>query len=521
MFRKVLVANRSEIAVRVIRACREMGVASVAVYSDADQDALHVRMADEAVRLGPPPSRESYLLQDKILEVAEQTGAEAIHPGYGFLSENATFVRACERAGVKFIGPSSKAMEAMGDKVSAKRSAVKAGVPVSPGSDGPVDDPARARKLAEDIGYPVIVKAAHGGGGIGMRVVRDEKEIAGAIEGAMRQAESAFGNPEVFVEKFIENPRHIEFQILGDEHGNVVHLGERECSIQRRNQKLLEEAPSTILGTEERADIGGRAVKLAKLIGYTNAGTMEFLWKDGLFYFMEMNTRLQVEHPVTELVTGVDLVKLQLRIASGEKLPFTQQDVKLRGHAMELRLNAEDAYRSFAPSPGRVHELRWPQGPGIRVDAGIYAGFAVPGFYDSLVAKLIAYDSDRAGAVARLERALGETELEGLTTNIPFHRKLLAHDAFRAGRLHTGFIQEHGLLEEMVQERDRERAERRVMAAAVVAALERSGGGGLRGYAHRLNRAAAAAPGTVAAGPVPTPSAWALAGRRERLRRGG
>src|SRR5581483_5749318 len=398
MFEKVLVANRGEIAVRVFRACKEMGIGTVAVYSEADARAPHVKMADEAVLLGPAPSLQSYLVKEKILKAAKDTGADGIHPGYGFLSEKSDFVRMCEKAGVKFIGPNSKAMDAMGDKVSAKRNAIKAGVPVAPASDGAVH-PGDARKVVEKIGLPVIVKAVHGGGGMGMRVVHTMDELEKAVRDASAQAASAFGSDEVFIEKFVTDPRHIEFQILGDEHGHVISLGERECSIQRRNQKLLEEAPSPAITPEVRADMIARVTKLAKSVGYSCAGTMEFLYKDGHFYFMEMNTRLQVEHPVTELVTGIDLV------------------------TRELRINAEDAYNQFAPAPGLVRKLRRPAGPGVRVDDGIEEGFTIPSTYDSMVMKLITTAETRHDDIERMQRALDELVIEGdLKTNVPFHR---------------------------------------------------------------------------------------------------
>ncbi len=508
MFEKVLVANRGEIAVRVFRACKEMGIGTVAVYSEADARAPHVKMADEAVLLGPAPSLQSYLVKEKILKAAKDTGADGIHPGYGFLSEKSDFVRMCEKAGVKFIGPNSKAMDAMGDKVSAKRNAIKAGVPVAPASDGAVH-PGDARKVVEKIGLPVIVKAVHGGGGMGMRVVHTMEELEKAVRDASAQAASAFGSDEVFIEKFVTDPRHIEFQILGDEHGHVVYLGERECSIQRRNQKLLEESPSPAITPEQRHEIGERCVALAKSVGYSAAGTMEFLYKDGQFYFMEMNTRLQVEHPVTELVTGVDLVKWQLRVASGEKLTIKQSDVKLRGHALELRINAEDAYNQFAPAPGLVKRLRRPAGPGVRVDDGIEEGFTIPSTYDSMVMKLITTAETRHDDIERMQRALDELVIEGdLKTNVPFHRMVLRNKAFQAGDLNTGFIGREKLMEALDEEARaaaRARAER---AAALVAALTRAPGGGIRGVHHRQT-----APKPLAGPEAQTP-AWAMPHRR-------
>jgi len=508
VFRKILIANRGEISVRVIRACRELGVKTVAVYSDADREALHVRMADEAVHIGAGPSRESYLVQDRIVEAALATGAEGIHPGYGFLSENATFADKVTKAGIKFIGPSAKAMEAMGDKVSAKRNAIRAGVPVAPASDGPVD-PSDAKDVVERIGLPVIVKAVHGGGGMGMRIVRRMDELEKAVADASAQAASAFGSDEVFIEKFIEDPRHIEFQIIGDEHGHVIHLGERECSIQRRNQKLLEEGPSPVMTAAMRADMGGRVAKLAKSVGYSGAGTMEFLYKDGQFYFMEMNTRLQVEHPVTELITGVDLVKTMIRVASGMPLPYKQEDIVLRGHALEVRINAEDPYHGFAPSPGKVTRYATPGGPGVRVDSGLYEGFTIPSFYDSLAVKLLSHGSNRAECIDRMRRALDEFVLEGPITNIPFHKMVVRDEAFLKGDLSTGFIGHRGIVERLEKEaKDLESAERR-RAAAIAAALERLPGGGIRGYHHRQGASARAPAAT-----EPAVSPWALAARR-------
>jgi acetyl-CoA carboxylase biotin carboxylase subunit len=508
MFEKVLIANRGEIAVRVIRACRELGVKTVAVYSEADERAPHVRMADESVLLGPAPSLQSYLVKEKIVKAALDTGADGVHPGYGFLSEKADFVRALDKAGVKFIGPSAAAMDAMGDKVSAKRNAIKAGVPVAPSSDGAVkaED---AKRIVEKIGLPVIVKAVHGGGGMGMRIVRTMEELEKAVRDASAQAASAFGSDEVFIEKFVDNPRHIEYQVLGDEHGHVIHLGERECSIQRRNQKLLEEAPSPVIDMETRMALGEKVVKLAKSVGYSAAGTMEFLFKDGQFYFMEMNTRLQVEHPVTELVTGVDLVKWQLRVASGERLTLQQSDITWRGHALELRINAENPYAGFAPAPGHVARYERPAGPGVRMDDGIYAGFTVPSAYDSMVAKLITYADDRPSNLRRSLRALDEMVLEGdLKTNVPFHRMVLNHPAFQRGDMDTGFIVTHKLQEALEQEAKDLAAKKRRLAAAVAAALTRAPGGGIRGIHYRQN-----APKPLVSAEATVP-AWALRTRR-------
>jgi acetyl-CoA carboxylase, biotin carboxylase subunit len=513
MFEKVLIANRGEIAVRVIRACRELGVRTVAVYSEADRDAMHVRLADESVLLGPAPSRESYLVKERILNAATNLGADGIHPGYGFLSENAEFVRMCEKAGVKFIGPDSRAMQAMGDKVSAKQNAIAAGVPVAPASKGAVQGPDEAREVTECIGLPVIVKAVHGGGGMGMRIVRSMAELEKAVADASAQAASAFGSEEVFIERFVEDPRHIEYQILGDEHGHVVHLGERDCSVQRRNQKLLEEAPSPALTPEVRATMGELCVKLAKQVGYSCAGTMEFLYKDGEFFFMEMNTRLQVEHPVTELVYGVDLVEWQLRVASGEELTLKQADLKPKGWAIEARVNAENPFADFLPTPGPVESYLPPGGPGVRVDSYLYAGYTVPSSYDSLVAKLIAFGEGREQAIRRLRRALGEYHMGDLVTNIPFHQEVLNDPAFVSGDFNTGFLRTSGILDRMQDVKKRhERAEQARLAAAL-AAIEAQVG------TERFIRLAAAAKGQRRGTPQGT--RWQETARREAVRRWG
>ncbi len=509
MLAKILIANRGEIAVRVIRAARDLGVATVAVYSEADKDARHVKLADEAVHIGPAPSKESYLVQDRIIQAAKDTGADAIHPGYGFLSENAGFARRCAKEGITFIGPSPEAMAAMGDKVSAREYAIKAGVPVSPGSEGAITDVDAAIVRAKEIGFPVLLKASAGGGGIGMRIVEKAEDLRGEFEAATAQAESAFGVPDVFMEKFIVDPRHIEIQIIGDEHGNVVHLGERECSIQRRYQKLLEEAPSPALTEEMRRDIGEKSVKLAKAVGYTNAGTLEFLFKDGEFYFNEMNTRLQVEHPVTEMVTGIDLAKTQILVASGEKLPFTQEDVVMRGHALEARINAENPYFNFAPSPAKVEAYQPAAGPGVRVDDGIYAGFTIPQHYDSMVAKLITWGKDRDECMARMRRALDEFHVEGPVTNIPFHKKVLRDEAFLTGDIATTFIQKRGILEALDEEHKGLQRAALLEAAAVAAAIDAMPGG-VRAVAHRQATPKMATEGTGSTGASP----WALAGRR-------
>ncbi len=440
MFKKVLIANRGEIAVRVIRACREMGIASVAIFSEVDRAALHVTKADEAYPVGPAAARESYLNIPKILEVARRSGAEAIHPGYGFLSENAGFARACTEAGIKFIGPPASAMELMGSKTRARTAMQAAAVPMVPGSARGLSF-TEAEALANKIGFPVMIKAAAGGGGKGMRLVRAAEELRSAFETAQSEALRAFGDDEVYIEKFIENPRHIEIQVLGDEHGNVVYLGERECSVQRRHQKVIEEAPSAVVDEDLRSRMGAVAVQAAKSAGYTNAGTVEFLVDSTRnFYFLEMNTRLQVEHPVTELVTGLDLVHLQLRIAAGEKLPFTQEDVELRGHAIECRIYAEDPDNNFFPSPGKITRLIRPSGPGVREDSGVYEGWTVPLDYDPMLSKLIVYAPDRPAAIARMKRALDEYFVGGIKSNLNLFRRILNHPDFAAARIDTGFL---------------------------------------------------------------------------------
>ncbi len=441
MFKKILIANRGEITVRVLRACREMGIASVAVYSDVDRTALHVLKADEAYAIGPAAAAESYLNIRRIVEVAKQCGADAVHPGYGFLSENPKFARACGEAGIKFIGPSAESMELMGSKTRARQGMEKAGVPFVPGTSRGIESLAEAQKIAAGLGYPVMLKAAAGGGGKGMRLVENEGEFASALESARSEAQRAFGDGEVYLEKAIVNPRHIEMQVLADEHGNCVYLGERECSLQRRHQKVLEECPSPAVTPQMRERMGEVAVRVAKAAKYANAGTIEFLADNaGNFYFLEMNTRLQVEHPVTELVTGLDLVELQIRIAAGEMLPFKQADVNLRGHAIECRVYAEDPANDYYPSPGEITMLSEPAGPGIRVDSGIYAGWNVPLEYDPLLAKLIGYGESREQAIGRLRRALDEYTVGGVQTNLTLFRQILSDTEFLAGKTDTGSI---------------------------------------------------------------------------------
>jgi acetyl-CoA carboxylase biotin carboxylase subunit len=482
---KILIANRGEIAVRVIRACRDLGIPTVAVYSDVDRTALHVRYADEAVHIGPPAPRESYLRVDKIIDAARRTGADAIHPGYGFLSEREYFAQACQDAGIIFIGPPPSAIATMGDKQSARETVRKAGVPIVPGTEpGLRDDEILA--AAAHIGFPVLVKASAGGGGKGMRVVRRQEEMAESLASARREAESAFGDGTVYLEKLVEGARHIEFQILADMHGNVVHLGERECSIQRRHQKLVEEAPSPFMDTELRRRMGDMAIAAARAVGYVNAGTIECLVdKDKNFYFLEMNTRLQVEHPVTELTTGVDLVKEQIRIARGRRMSVTESVLEPKGWAMECRINAEDPYNNFLPSVGTITTLVTPSGPGVRVDSGVYSGFSITPYYDSMIAKLICWGDDRGEAMLRMRRALSEFTIMGVKHNIPFHQNLLNSFSFIAGRFDTKFVEERFSMttyEEAPSDRDLETAaiaatlhahRRRQLATQVVGRNER------------------------------------------------
>src|SRR5262245_26456255 len=442
MFRKVLIANRGEIALRIIRACRELRIATVAVFSEADRDSLHVRLADESVCIGPAAPSQSYNYIPRLIAAAEVTGADAIHPGYGFLAENAHFAEVCASCGFVFIGPTPEMIRKMGDKSIARQTMRDAGLPLVPGSPGVLADIDEALSLAREIGFPVIIKASAGGGGRGMRVANDEKQLRTGFGIAQAEAGSAFGNDAVYLERYIGRPRHIEFQLFGDSHGNLIHLGERECSVQRNHQKLIEESPSVMLDDALRRRIGAIAVKGAQAIGYVNAGTMEFLFdQDGSFYFMEMNTRIQVEHPVTEEVTGLDLVKEQIRVAAGEKLSVSQDEVEWTGHAIECRINAEDHEHGFRPSPGQISYWYKPGGPGLRVDSHVYAGYVVPPHYDSMIGKLIAYGKDRAEAVRRMEMALDEMILEGIKTTIPFHRLALRDPRFQAGDLDTHFVE--------------------------------------------------------------------------------
>ncbi|HMC54531.1 MAG TPA: acetyl-CoA carboxylase biotin carboxylase subunit [Gemmatimonadaceae bacterium] len=441
MFKKVLIANRGEIALRVIRACRELGVQTVAVYSEADRESLHVRFADDDVCIGPPPGRESYLRIPRIIAAAEITGADAIHPGYGFLAENAEFAETCAASNVTFIGPTADQIRVMGDKAAARKAMTAVGVPIVPGTPGPVEDSDSALDFAKDIGFPVIIKAAAGGGGKGMRVARDADDFGRSFQLARSEALSAFGNGDVYVEKYLERPRHIEFQIMGDKYGNLLHLGERDCSVQRRHQKLIEEAPSPAVTPKLREEMGEAAVAGAKAINYVGAGTIEMLLdSDGKYYFMEMNTRIQVEHPVTEMLTGIDLVKEQIRVAAGEKLSIKELPA-LRGHVIECRVNAEDPSRNFQPSPGKITTFHPPGGPGVRLDSHVYTGYTVPPYYDSLLAKLICQGRDRAEAIARMRVALESFVVEGVTTTIPFLARVMHNDRFVRGDVDTKFLE--------------------------------------------------------------------------------
>jgi acetyl-CoA carboxylase biotin carboxylase subunit len=507
MFRKVLIANRGEIAVRVLRTLREMGISPVAVYSEVDRAALHVRHADEAVCLGPAPARESYLDIQKVVDAALRTGAEAIHPGYGFLSERAEFARACADAGLVFIGPSAEAIDAMGEKTGARARMREAGVPIVPGSEGPVGDD-EAAAMAMRIGYPVLVKAAAGGGGKGMRLVERPEDLTRAVAGARREAGSAFGDDAVYIEKYVTGPRHVEVQVLGDRHGNAVHLFERECSVQRRHQKIIEETPSCALDGAMRARMGEVAVQAARAVGYEGAGTIEFLVDaDRNFYFLEMNTRLQVEHPVTEMVTGVDLVRLQVEVAAGEPIPFRQEDLSQRGHAIECRIYAEDPDRNFLPSPGWIRDLRIPGGIGVRFDLGVTSGAEVTVHYDPLIGKLVVWGETREVAIARMRRALAELVIKGIRTNVAFLDRVLVHPRFASGDYDTHLLAQGGLAKppEAGEERDL------ALAVAAIDAWLGSEGDG------------ATPSGPTAHGPrVPGgTSPWRLVSRMRALRRGG
>jgi acetyl-CoA carboxylase biotin carboxylase subunit len=509
MFKKILIANRGEIAVRIIRACHEMGLAAVAVYSDVDRASLHVRKADEAYPIGAPAASESYLNIQKILDVTKRSGADAIHPGYGFLSENAKFARACADAGVKFIGPTATAMEMMGSKTRARQAMEAAEVPLVPGTSRGLESIEQAEQIAARIGYPVMLKAAAGGGGKGMRLVHAPEQLKASMEAARSEAERSFGDSEVYVEKAIVNPRHIEMQVLADEHGHTVYLGERECSLQRRHQKVLEESPSPVVDPDMRHRMGEVAVRVAQAAGYTNAGTVEFLVdQEKNFYFLEMNTRLQVEHPVTELVTGFDLVHLQIRIAAGEKLPFTQDDVHLRGHAMECRIYAEDPDNNYFPSPGKISLLIAPTGPGIRRDTGMYEGWTVPLDYDPLLAKLVGYGENREQVIARLTCALNEYFVGGIKTNISLFRRILQNPDFRAAHLDTGFLDR--MLKQKEDGRSDSDTDSRAAQIAAIAA-------GMFALLTPAGNGTGTNPANHGAG---TTSNWKQAGRDEALRRG-
>jgi pyruvate carboxylase subunit A len=483
MIKKILIANRGEIAIRIMRACREMGIPSVAVFSEADKEALFAKYADEAYCIGPPPATASYLNIKKVIETAKASDADAIHPGYGFLAENPKFARACEEVGIKFIGPSSRVLELVGDKVAARREMKKAGVPVVPGTEECVAEFGQARDIANEIGYPVIIKPSGGGGGIGMTIVANEGELAAALKSTQAIATTTFGLPDVYIEKYLSNPRHIEFQLLGDSKGNAIHLGERECSIQRRHQKLIEESPSVAVTPVMRSQMGETAAKAARFVGYEGAGTMEFLFSDGRFYFLEVNARVQVEHPVTEMVTGVDIVKEQIRIASGLPLSMKQEDIRMNGSAIECRINAEDPLNDFVPSPGKIKDYHVPGGTGIRVDSGVYTRYTIPPFYDSMISKLIVWGRDRNEAIIRMRRALYEYIIVGIKNNIPFHKAVMENPRFVKGELGTHFIdRENTLMEDMKRIMAREKSleerlsrlfedKKKIAAVAAVAAI--------------------------------------------------
>jgi pyruvate carboxylase subunit A len=488
-FEKILIANRGEIAIRVMRACRELEIDTVAIYSEADKDALHVKYADEAFLVGEAPPAKSYLNMERIVELARLTGAEAIHPGYGFLAENYRFAKLCEDEEVVFIGPSWETIRAMGSKIESKAMMREAAVPVLPGTEGGIQDPGEAKEVAADIGYPVIVKASAGGGGIGMHIVKGEKELEEAIAAGRRIAHSAFGDATVFIEKYLTRPRHIEFQVLADEHGHIIHLYDRECSIQRRHQKLVEEAPCPIMTPELREKMSASAIAVARASHYTNAGTVEFLYSEGNHYFMEMNTRLQVEHTVTELITGRDIVKKQIAIAAGEQLPFDQEDVSIRGHAIECRINAEDPLNNFAADPGKILRYRSPGGPGMRVDSGIHMGYTIPPMYDSMIAKLCAWGADRKEAIARMRRAISEYVIIGVKTTLPLHYAIMQNRYFVEGDTHTHFLQEEHIQKTLARYVREEETRIQNLAASLrggkqIAAIT----GAVNAYIHATNR---------------------------------
>ncbi len=509
MFEKILVANRGEIALRVMSTCREMGIATVAVFSDVDRNALHARYADESYHIGPSPSLRSYLVADRIIDVARETGAEAIHPGYGFLAENPGFARKCEESNIVFIGPGSGVMANAGDKIASRAFVKKIGIPTTPGSEKAVDHDS-VLEIAKEIGFPVILKSSAGGGGISMGVVEKKEDLLKKLDTARSSSLSAFGDSNIFIEKFLTRPRHIEFQILADRHGNIIHLGERECSVQRRFQKLIEEAPSVVVGESRRNEIGERAVEIARAADYVNAGTIEFLYHDGEFFFNEINARLQVEHPITEMITGTDLVRHQLRIAAGEELEYSQEDIRFSGWAMECRINAEDPYNNFLPSPGMVTTYEPPGSIGIRIDSGIVTGSEIPTYYDPLFAKFIAWAGTRERVVERIKRALKETIVEGIETNIPFHLKVLEDISFKNGEIDTTFIDRRGIIRELHAEAEEHRIEMTRKAAAVSVALALSKEG-LTDYQKGVEKI-----GTSQSRPE---SKWKMAGRYEQLAR--
>jgi len=451
MLNKVLIANRGEIALRIMRACKELGISTVAVYSDADKNALFVKYADEKYNIGPGPASQSYLNKDKIIEVAKESGTEGIHPGYGFMAEDATFAELCHKNNIEFIGPPVSAMKLMGSKIDSKKSMMKAGVHVVPGVTEAISDHEKAKNIAHEIGYPVMLKASAGGGGIGIQKVDNEKQMEKALASVKQLAKNSFGNDAVFIEKFIGDPRHIEYQVIGDKDGNIIHLYERECSVQRRHQKLIEETPSCALTTELRKEMGKQAVLAAETAGYYNAGTCEFMFKDGKYYFLEMNARLQVEHPITEATTGVDLAREQLRVASGLPLENMQDDIHPRGHAIECRINAEDPLNNFSPAPGKITRYAEPSGPGIRIDSGVYRGFEIPPYYDSMIAKLIIWAEDRERAIERVKRALWEFQIGGVRHNIPFHQVVMDHPKWREGTYDTSFIPRYQILDQVIE----------------------------------------------------------------------
>lgn len=446
-FNKILIANRGEIAVRIIRACRELGISTVALYSQSDKESLHVKLADESYCIGKSSPKDTYLNINNILNIAIHSKADAIHPGYGFLSESTVFAKACEEFNICFIGPDYRIIDMLGDKAHAKETMKKAGVPTVPGTEGKIEDKGEAIKIAEEIGYPVIVKASAGGGGKGMKVANNKEELISSIEQAEKEAENYFGNPEVYLEKYLESTRHIEIQIIGDKHGNIVHLGERDCTIQRRHQKLVEESPSKALNEELRNVMGNAAVNASKAVKYDSVGTVEFLLdKDNNFYFMEMNTRIQVEHGVTEMITGVDLIKEQIKVAEGQQLSFSQEDIKINGCAIECRINAENPYKDFTPSPGKISNYIAPGGIGIRIDSAAYSGYSIPPFYDSMISKVIAWGRDRTEAIERMKRALSEFEIKGIDTTIPFHKALMDNEIFKSGEFNTKFLEENKIV---------------------------------------------------------------------------